>query len=567
MSARMLRRAIPAAALLAALAGGAPAAAQEEPAAVVRTDSTATFDFQDTDLRLVLSALAEVGGLNIVYGELPSRTVTLRTSRPVPLDRVRSLLESVAGGHGLQVREEDDVLRIVALPDTAEAAGAEGPRRPAAGVADRQLFVYSLRHARAEPIVRTLRELFRLGTGGAGEAGAARPAALSETLREQTMTAYRQAERLRRGEEPAVERVGRAAAAEGGVGVGLRAPVDIVPDPLKNAILVLAAPADYEVLLPAIEELDSRPKQVLIEVFIAEVRRNATDNVGLTAEVPVGEDGEGLGLSLAGLAAGDVALRVLGIGSVGADVVLQAISSRSDVTILSRPVILAQNNQEARVLVGDQRPFIQIFRSLPTDAAVRDQVVQYRNVGTQLLIRPVINADGYVTLSILQEVSNATAETQFGAPVINTREAETELLVRDGHTVVLGGLISHQREETRSGVPLLKDLPLLGFLFGTRSWRTTANELFIFLTPHVVKDDGDMESLQRQLREAAPELDERLPERIPLLHGPAEAPGAPADSGAGSGGGPEASARTDGGVPRDVVGREGAADRDGGRER
>ena len=567
MRARALRRAIPAVALLAALAGGAAAAAaQEEPAAVVRTDSTATFDFQDTDLRLVLSALAEVGGLNIVYGELPSRTVTLRTSRPVPLDRVRSLLESVARGHGLEVREEDDVLRIVARPDTAEAVGAEGPRRPAADVADRQLFVYTLRHAQAEPIVRTLRELFRLGTGGAGDAGPARPAALSETLREQTMTAYRQAERLRRGEEPDVERVGRAAA-EGGVGVGLRAPVDIVPDPLKNAILVLATPADYEVLLPAIEELDSRPKQVLIEVFIAEVRRNATDNVGLTAEVPVGEDGEGFGLSLAGLAAGDVALRVLGIGSVGADVILQAISSRSDVTILSRPVILAQNNQEARVLVGDQRPFIQIFRSLPTDAAVRDQVVQYRNVGTQLLIRPVINADGYVTLSILQEVSNATAETQFGAPVINTREAETELLVRDGHTVVLGGLISHQREETRSGVPLLKDLPLLGFLFGTRSWRTTANELFIFLTPHVVKDDGDMDSLRRQLREAAPELDERLPERIPLLHGPAGAPGAAQDSSGGDGSAPEASAGRDGALPRDAAGREGATDRGEGRGR
>ena len=109
--------------------------------------------------------------------------------------------------------------------------------------------------------------------------------------------------------------------------------------------------------------------------------------------------------------------------------------------MLSRPLVLAENNLEARILVGSQRPFVQVFRSLPTDAAVRDQVVQYRDVGTSLSLLPTINPDGYVNLQVKQEVSAATAEQQFGAPVISTREASTHLFVKDGETVVMAGII------------------------------------------------------------------------------------------------------------------------------
>src|SRR3712207_2355998 len=101
--------------------------------------------------------------------------------------------------------------------------------------------------------------------------------------------------------------------------------------------------------------------------------------------------------------------------------------------------------------------------------------------------RPTINPDGYVTLQVLQEVSNATAETQFGAPVISTREARTQLLVRDGRTAVIGGLVDQQRETASSGIPFLKDIPFLGALFRTsQSRRRNVTELFLFLTPHVL---------------------------------------------------------------------------------
>ncbi|MDH3367482.1 MAG: hypothetical protein OEO17_06525, partial [Gemmatimonadota bacterium] len=277
---------------------------------------------------------------------------------------------------------------------------------------------------------------------------------------------------------------------------------------------------DYEVIQGAIQAIDTRPLQVLIEVLIAEVRRNRNFDLGIDVNIPPREgDDPQVGLTLTGLSAGDIALQILGIGSVNADVILRALSAVGDVTILSRPVLLAQNNMEARIMVGDQRPFIQVFRALPTDAAVRDQVVSYQSVGTQLTIRPTINADGYINLSVQQEVSTATSEVQFGAPVINTREASTELLVRDGQTVVLGGLIDHQRQKTYSGVPFLQDIPILGYLFRSTREQIIQNELLLLVTTHVIHNDDELEATTRLLRASMKRMDERLPDRIPLFEG------------------------------------------------
>ena len=286
----------------------------------------------------------------------------------------------------------------------------------------------------------------------------------------------------------------------------LESDVRIVPDEVTNALLVRATPADWGVVREAVDALDLRPLQVMIEVLIAEVRRDRTYDVGLSATTPAETDEDGelrfedrIGAALLGEAAGDFLVRIRDIGDVDVDVALSLLAANGRVRILSRPVILAQNNLEARILVGSERPFVQVFRTLPTDVATRDQIVQYRDVGTQLTILPTINPDGYVSLEVVQEVSTATSESQFGAPVISTREASTNLFVRDAHTAVIGGLIDHQTERTRSGIPLLKDIPLLGWLFGSTRDRTIATELFLFLTPHIVSSDEDLERLRRSV--------------------------------------------------------------------
>lgn len=510
------------------LAGSTIGAAQEgepgERQAVERTEDGVRFDFQDADLRGVLSALAEMAGLNIVYTDLPSASVTLRTSRPVEHDEIRSLLESVAEANDLVIHDDGSIVRIGRSDGTRRDTEAEEPETPGAGAqgAPARLFVHELQHARAETISQTLRSLFGLRDMGPGAMADDFGFSLSQELRGQAQGALREMQpRPRAQGEPVQADRGPAQggepAGEGQRGL-LEGAVEIVPDTRTNTIFVLASPRDYETVSAAIGEMDVRPLQVLIEVLIAEVRRS--DNFALGTSVDVPAAGNDVGFQLEGLSAGDIALQVLGIGAVGADVVLNALASSSDVTILSRPVVLAQNNQDARILVGDQRPFVQLSRSLPTDQSVQDRVVQFRNVGTQLTILPTISRDGFVNLSVLQEVSSATSEVQFGAPVINTRETETQVLVRDGHTAVLGGLVDRQTEKSTSGIPLLRDIPVLGGLFGTTRTQNVANELFILLTPHVIRNDEDLEGFTRRVREQTDDLDGEMPD--PTIFGPAE---------------------------------------------
>jgi general secretion pathway protein D len=152
---------------------------------------------------------------------------------------------------------------------------------------------------------------------------------------------------------------------------------------------------------------------------------------------------------------------------------------------------LAENNEEAEILVGSQQPFIQVQQT-QVGAVAQNQVVQYQDVGTKLTVRPTISTDGYVQLQLTQEVNQATAQVQFNAPVISTRTLKTRLLVRDSQTVVLGGLSSRERDKSSSGVPVLSSIPVLGVLFGQQSRTNTGTEFFLFLTPRIVRDDIDV---------------------------------------------------------------------------
>jgi Type II secretory pathway, component PulD len=140
---------------------------------------------------------------------------------------------------------------------------------------------------------------------------------------------------------------------------------------------------------------------------------------------------------------------------------------------------------------------------LPTDNASRDQFVQYKDVGTKLRVVPTISADGYVMLQVTQEISAATAEQQFDAPVISTRSVDTKLLVRDSQTVVLGGLTDRQRETTRGGVPFLSAIPIIGALFGRYHSGGNETELFLFLTPRIIRSDAEADAITKPLQERA----------------------------------------------------------------
>jgi general secretion pathway protein D len=465
-------------------------------------------DFQDVDLRAVVTALAEAGGLNVSYGELPSRKVTLRMRQPVAKSDILPLLRSLAQSNGVQVTEEAGLIKLITDESRTPAGVQRAQNAAAQQAAESRLFVYRVKHVRAAKLASTLQSIFG---GGSGQAVADAPGISTQRLSQQL--AANQLPPAR--DSIAVAVVTPVTGAAANLPGMLKGEVKIVPDETTNSVVIHAQPADYEVVRQAIEALDLRPLQVLIEVLIAEVRENSELDLSVTAQ-STQRATPSTGPVVASNSTADLILRLSKDLTFDINVAVRALQSRGDVRILSRPVLLAQNNLEAKILVGTQRPFVQVFRSLPTDAAVRDQVVQYKEVGTSLTILPTINPDGYVNLQVSQEVSTATQEVQFGAPVISTREATTHLFVRDGRTAVLGGLVDRNLEKSRSGLPILSSLPVIGAIFGSTTDRRSASELFLFLTPHVVESDEDADRLRREIEERSGKIKEELPKNPPI---------------------------------------------------
>jgi general secretion pathway protein D len=489
----------------------APRVCAQDTASVRTTGDSVIVHFVDADLRAVVQALGRHLDRPVLFANLPGARVTLETPRPVARAELPALLRGVLEGQNLELVRDSAFYRVRPREPVAPAPAAPVP--PPGG--EPVLTVVRLRHARAADVAATLSALY--GSSGGDLGGGARRGTLSEELRRNVVAPY----------DPS-----RAAAAPtpgqppGTHPAVLEGTITIVPDPFTNALLIRATARDAELLRQAIGELDLRPLQVLIEVVIVEVRRDRQLGFGTDLALPpngVGRGNATVEATQQGGGLGDFVLRVMNIGHGDLDAVLRAGASRGDVQILSRPVLLAANNHEARINVGSQRPFVQVSRSLPTETPTRDQVVQYKDVGTLLTVRPTISADGYVTLEVSQEVNAATSETAFDAPVISTREVSTQVLVRDGQTIVLGGLVDRQHDVTSGGVPVLSAIPLLGGLFGRQTRRTAETELFLFLTPRVLRTDQEVEGATRDYQQRAPGGRGVLPARPDSMLPPAGA--------------------------------------------
>ena len=474
-------------------------------------------DFVQQDVAVVLRAIAEAGGLSVSLSNMPDARVTLRLQTPLTREAALDALRAVAVGHEIDVQAGPSVIALVGPARTL--TGARGGDR--SGERTLNLYTLRLKHTTAAAIAPMLMNVLT-GTGSIGSAarGAASPIGRIQGVQRGGVTPAAAADATATGgaagtvSEPVVIRD-----AMGGIlGQQLStiangasfSDIRIVPDDATNSLIVRATAEDFQAVQQLVQSLDLRPLQVLIEVTIAQVERSgdltfgvsgtAANRGGTAARDTVGR------LPGVGTSRDFVALLTGGRGTVDFNLAINALQTRGNVRLLALPVLIAQNNKEAVLNVGSSVPFVQVSQQGGFDPRALVQTVQYLPVGKQLTITPTINADGYVNMDVVQTNDDVTNNLLFNAPIINQRQAQTSVFVRNGQTTVIGGLSDNTEDVSRSGIPFLSRIPFIGGLFGNTKRSTRTTELFLFLSPHIVSSDEDIDRLREQVRVGAPLL-------------------------------------------------------------
>ncbi len=306
--------------------------------------------------------------------------------------------------------------------------------------------------------------------------------------------------------------------------------VQITEDQPTNSLIIVASMKDYLALLKVIKKLDQPRRQVFIEATILEVALSKQRELGMSFHggVPIGSgDNQSLLLvgnnatksifldpaSLMGLAVGlrgpelanaEQLLGIPGISFPTFGAFFQALQTNNDVNIISSPHILTTDNEEAEISIGENVPFQASISGMPNLAGMAGatgaasmglgmmQSIQRQDVALTLKITPHINEGDYVRLEIDQEINEVKSIDPVVGPTTTKRKIKTVVVVKDQQTVVIGGLITEKVKENVQKVPLLGDIPILGYLFKNTVRTVEKTNLLIFLTPYVIRDQSDL---------------------------------------------------------------------------
>ena len=278
--------------------------------------------------------------------------------------------------------------------------------------------------------------------------------------------------------------------------------VTVVGDQKSNTVLVNASPKYLEKVREIIKELDVDPPQVLIQVLLAEVSLDSSESLG--PEFGLGKIGDvGIAAGMGNVSGGDSrtggqffgslfsnkGTPNVAIGTEDFELLINALASQSRVQVLSNPSVMVENNSDGFIQVGET---VRLPDSVSFSAAGQQSSVTPEEIGILLKVRPSINPDGFVRMEIEPEISRLSLQTtqiseNFESPVVTRRRATTTVTVKDGQTVVIGGLISDRFERIDSKIPILGDIPLIGALFRQFRENSSKTELLIVLTPHVIR--------------------------------------------------------------------------------
>lgn len=389
--------------------------------------------------------------------------------------------------------------------------------------------VYKVQHADAEELAGTLNEIF---TGASHQDTSAKVAPgqkASEVSNKQSGSDSKtSSSKIASARTARSSKSSRSSTSGGGTAkVADVEDVKIIADKSNNALIIVATPREYEVILPVIKQLDILPLQVLIDATIVSV--DLTDNLkyGIQwflhhegSSISSGNGTEALGQAAAAGAAafatGGLSM-VYNSGTVSA--ILSAQAGKNNIQVISSPSLMVLNNQSALINVGDQVPVQTSSTSVPiaggTDGATLAQSnsIQYLDTGVTLEVTPRVNANGMVIMDISQIVSNVKSQTTglINSATIAKKEIESSVAVQDGETIVLGGLITENDTFNKAGIPWFHEIPWFGPLFGTTEDNKARTELVVLITPRVVKSRHDSNLISNEFKRKLTGIYERGP--------------------------------------------------------
>jgi len=332
----------------------------------------------------------------------------------------------------------------------------------------------------------------------------------------------------------------------------------IQADPATNALVITAPEPQYRQLRAVIDQLDARRAQVFVESLIAEVNADKAAEFGIQWQGAIGNNGDG-SIGLLGTNFGTLGNNIINLATSGGNLqpgtglnlgvvnrtngvyvlgfLARFLQQTGDGNILSTPNLLTLDNEEAKIVIGQNVPFVtgQFTNTGSGSGGTVNpfQTIERKDVGLTLRVKPQISENGTVKLAIFQEVSSVQASSINSASglITNKRSIESNVLVEDGAIVVLGGLLQDEYAGNQEKVPGLGDVPLFGNLFRTETRSRKKTNLMVFLRPVVVRDAASVETLSgdryEQMRSGQQQAQSRPTPMLPVDSAPVLPSGAP----------------------------------------
>jgi general secretion pathway protein D len=421
----------------------------------------------------------------------------LGSLRIMPIERINSVLVVTARASQL-----DEARRWIEKLD-----------RPSDNSAESQLFVYPVQNGSAQHLANVLNGLFGSGGGAAPSSGTGVAPRLPSATFNSPGASSSGGALLNLGSSANAPGLSQQNAARNPAptvsAVVLNQSIRVVADDRNNAVLIYGNRADYNRIEAALKRLDMAPTQVLIEASIVEV--TLKDGLNYGVQWMFNDNARG-GLQGTGVLSGSAGGVPQGVpsgfsyslrnsfGNVRA--VLNALAEKSLLNVISSPSLMVLDNHTATITAGTQQP-VRTGDITNANGGLVSSTIQYRDTGVSLSVTPSVNAGDMITMDINQSVTDVgdVGAGNTGQVTFNQRQISSKVAVRSGETLVLGGLIRDINTGGDSGVPGLKDIPLLGALFGTKNKKIDRTELLVVITPRVVRSDQGVREISQELRE------------------------------------------------------------------